>query len=199
MKQLDAIGYRKFEGISFKDEECFWNTLSRTFRRELLDQYWSKKNAHALYGKFRGYQGCFLRKIMSFGPTEDSLEVNTYILQIDYLKQSKETSKNLEEKFKPILKKFARKWRYYNWTFSPFNVAKPQQSKSTNENSLQKAYHLKIEEQIIDDIDAQTNGHTGLVNLCERTIMKLLEEHQQCGIMQAHQLDYATWKLCSAK
>ncbi|CAG8537218.1 11904_t:CDS:2 [Ambispora gerdemannii] len=43
IEQLDALGYREFKGISFKDEECFWNTLGRTFRRELLDQYGSKK------------------------------------------------------------------------------------------------------------------------------------------------------------
>ncbi|CAG8619626.1 3637_t:CDS:2 [Ambispora gerdemannii] len=68
----------------------------------------------------------------------------------------------------------------------PFNNPNQQVKtlyKFTNE------YHLKIEEQIIDDIFAQTNGHADLINFCGRAIMKLLEEHLQRGVMQAHQLD----------
>ncbi|CAB4480140.1 unnamed protein product [Rhizophagus irregularis] len=78
-----------------------------------------------------------------------------------------------------------------NRSVSPFNVSDAFKNPNFTEDEVKliydefiNEYGLEIDDLIIKDIYVQTNGHSGLVNLCGRVI-------ESCP----NKLDYASWKL----
>ncbi|CAG8579540.1 8880_t:CDS:2 [Gigaspora rosea] len=158
--------YASFEHVSMNNVDLFWQTLGMTLQR----------NAPELFGPLKSLQIKSATDFLNTFHRTQWKSLDTVILFDEFGMLYNATEDN-------------------NLTTSPFNVNEPFQNPNFTLEQVQfiykefaNEYELTIDQEVIEDIYIQTNGHAGLVCLCGRAIYrKLLPE---IGV----HLSYASWQ-----
>ncbi|CAG8740359.1 16435_t:CDS:2, partial [Dentiscutata erythropus] len=179
LHRLQAFGNVSFEHVNMKNVEIFWQTLGTTLQRNTPEHF----DTVILFDEFD----------MLYNATEDVL-----ILCLTTLHGIKASKQDYAICSVIAIGPFSiMHLNSNNLIMSPFNINEPFQNPNFSLEQVQfiykefaDEYELTIDQEVVEDIYIQTNGHAGLICLCGCAIYRKLFSELEMGM----HLSYDKWQ-----